>query len=248
MSNIINKILYNIKEGKYKKPYKIFIIAFAAVFIIKTAITLSSPKPYLSVKSINKNNVLAKENSNDVNKAPKIVTFEDDKFEYKVRSILGIVDRKIFDEDLKKIESMDLNHNNVENLEGIQYCINLKSINLSHNHIKNIDNLKNLKKLNNINLFNNEVSDISALKDLRNLKKLDLAKNNIKDITSLKDLTNLEELDLYSNQIENIDSVKDLNKLKFLDVSRNKIKDLQVIKDLKFERKKLLYWGNDNQN
>ncbi|QGU94993.1 hypothetical protein GOM49_07730 [Clostridium bovifaecis] len=245
MSHIINNLIANIQNGKYKKAYNIFLIIFISVFTVRTAIILSSPKPYLLVKNVNANNVL-EEDSDSEEEIFKTVRFKDDNFEYKIRSILGVFDRDILDKDLKKITSMDLNHNNVEDLEGIQYCVNLKRINLSYNKINNIDNLENLEKLEEINLFNNNIEDISALSNLSKLKKVDLAKNRIKDVTPLGSLTNLQELDLYSNNIENIEVLSQLKKLTFLDVSRNKIKDLSPIKGMNLKSKKLLYWGNDN--
>ncbi|MFU0823638.1 leucine-rich repeat domain-containing protein [Clostridium sp.] len=246
MSHIIDELIANIQNGKYKKAYNIFLIIFISVFTVRTAIILSSPKPYLLVKNVNVNNVLEEQIDSAEEEISKPVKFKDDNFEYKIRSILGVFDRDILDKDLKKITSMDLNHNNIEDLEGIQYCVNLKKINLSYNKISNIDNLRNLKKLEEINLFNNNIEDISALSNLSKLKKIDLAKNRIKDVTPLGSLKNLQELDLYSNHIENIEVLSQLKKLTFLDVSRNKIKDLNPIKGMNLKSKELLYWGNDN--
>lgn len=245
MSSLIDNLIDNVKKGKYNKIYNIFLVIIIATLVIRTFTILSSPKPYLLVKSENPNNIFEEE-ENSVESSAQIVKFDDENFEYKIRSILGINDRDVLDSDMKKLVSIDLNHDDIISLEGLQYCTNLKKINLSHNHVESIEQLKSLSKLEEINLYNNEVTDISALSNLVNLKKIDLAENNIKDVTPMKSLENLQELDLYDNEIQSIGALGNLKNLTFLDVSKNRIEDLAPLKELNIASNKLLYWGNNN--
>ena len=99
----------------------------------------------------------------------------------------------------------------VENIEGIEYMINLETINFWRNYI----------------------TDISSLKNLKNLKYLELGDNNVSNISILSNLINLEELGLDRNNITDIKPLRNLNKLKYLRLSYNNIKDLSPLKNLR---------------
>lgn len=233
--------MIQIKELLNSKIYKIFVVIFTVVFLIRTATIITKPKPYLSQESVNKNNVIASEQSGS-NKNVQI-TIKDENLEKKIRTILGVYKRNLTSQDMEKIVSIDLNHNDIQTLEGIEYCVNLKNINLTSNNVKDIEPLKDLTKLEYINLHDNDVEDISALENLVKLKEIDLSSNNIKDIRSLKNLNELKRVDIYHNKVDDVSVLKNLENLEFVDVSQNRIKDIEQIKSIK--SKKILDWGND---
>ncbi len=233
--------MIQIKDILKSKIYNIFVVIFGLTFLIRTVTIVTKPKPYLLQESINKNNVLISNGSDNHENIQ--VTIKDKNLEKKIRTILGISNKQLTSQDMKKIVSIDLNHNNIESLEGIEYCSNLKNINLTSNKVKSIEPLRNLEKIEFMNLHDNNIQDISALKELVKLKELDLSNNYIENVDSLSDLQNLKKLDLYHNNIADISSLGNLTNLEFVDVSHNKIQSLAQIKNIR--AKKILDWGND---
>ena len=96
----------------------------------------------------------------------------------------------------------------IENLEGLQYAVNLTSLELNgHLTLKDISQLSSLTNLVNLDLRFNNISDISSLGTLVNLKTLDLANNRLQDISPLSNLINLNTLNLSLNHIVSIGSL-----------------------------------------
>ena len=100
---------------------------------------------------------------------------------------------------------------NIGNLTGLEYAINLTQLTLS----------------------NNSISDISAVSGLTNLTQLSLDDNNISDISAVSGLTNLRTLNLARNEIRYISVLSNLIKLTNLDLSHNEIRDFSVLSTLK---------------
>ena len=92
-----------------------------------------------------------------------------------------------------------------EDIELLQYCINLKVLDLSgveFGHFWVLDKLKSLQEL---YLQDNSISDIDALGVLPQLRRLNLASNRICDIFPLQQLVQLEYLNLAHNKITDIE-------------------------------------------
>lgn len=120
----------------------------------------------------------------------------------------------------------------VINLEGLQYCKNLKVLCLISNNITDISFIKKLNKLKYINLSDNKIETIDSLSNLKKLEYLILTKNKIFDISPLSDLKNLTYLDLGSNKIEEITFISTLNRLKTLIIPNNKVYKLDALSKL----------------
>ena len=99
-----------------------------------------------------------------------------------IRDALSKPAGNIYEVDLLELAYLDASSYNIQNLSGLEYCVNLQEL----------------------YLWDNQISDISALSGLTNLEYLYLGNNQISDISALAGLTNLYYLDLYENQIENI--------------------------------------------
>lgn len=103
---------------------------------------------------------------------------------------------------LKDIEGeLELSNYDIEDLSGIEYCINISSLNLSSNNIEDISKLQGLALLEEIDLSSNFINDIDGLKNLKNLRIIDLSYNKIKDISPLFNLDSLEYINLIGNKI-----------------------------------------------
>jgi Leucine-rich repeat (LRR) protein len=112
---------------------------------------------------------------------------------------------------LEDIDEFEFAESDINDLDGIQFCIHAVNIDLSGNRIADLRLLENLGMIEMLNLSDNRISDIDALEYLTNLRELNLANNRIQDISPLFSLENLEFVDLTGNKIP-ITSVEKLRK------------------------------------
>ncbi|MCR6669481.1 MAG: leucine-rich repeat domain-containing protein [archaeon YNP-WB-040] len=162
-----------------------------------------------------------------------VIKFVDPNLEQAVRDALGIPKgRPITRADMKRLTSLDAEFEDIRNLSGLEYAINLQWLNLWGNEIKDISPLSNLSNLWLLWLSYNQISDISPLVYLTNLQKLDLEDNQISDISPLANLTDLQWLVLDHNQISDISPLANLTNLQKLDLYRNQISDISPLANL----------------
>ena len=119
----------------------------------------------------------------------------------------------------------------VENLEGLQYAVNLTTLQLMGNlALNDVTLLSTLTKLTDLDLSGNRIGDIGPLSTLVNLTRLDLGFNlNIEDVSPLSNLTGLETLVLNINQIADIAPLSGLVNLRRLDLGTNFVADLSPL-------------------
>jgi hypothetical protein len=117
---------------------------------------------------------------------------------------------KFWKSDLEKLEAIywtwinDTETCKINNLSGLEYCINLKRIYFSRHNFTDLSPLENLLKLEKLFVFYTPVSDLNPLTDLINLTYLDMSANDISDISPIKGLVNLNRLLLTENHITDI--------------------------------------------
>jgi hypothetical protein len=102
---------------------------------------------------------------------------------------------------LEDIDEFEFAESDIDDLDGIQYCIHAVNIDLSGNFICDLRHLENLGLIEMLNLSDNRITDIDPLEYLFNLRELNLANNRIQDISPLFSLENLEFVDLTGNNI-----------------------------------------------
>lgn len=110
---------------------------------------------------------------------------------------------------LEDIEEFELSSSDINDLDGVQFCINAKTIDVSDNRI----------------------SDLTPLFGLTNLEELNLSDNQIGYLDGIGNLVNLKSILLSGNFIEDISPLFELSKLKYADLRENKV-DMRQIKDL----------------
>ncbi|MBT30757.1 MAG: hypothetical protein CMO01_13950 [Thalassobius sp.] len=115
--------------------------------------------------------------------------------------IYGDLDRDFPVYYLEDFEHFELSFNNIEVLDGVEYCKHAVSIDLSNNAISDISDLWNLEKLEELYLANNQIGYIDSLGNLLKLRVIDLSGNQIDDISPLFELENLEFVNLIGNPI-----------------------------------------------
>ena len=97
----------------------------------------------------------------------------------------------------------------IDNLQGLQFAVNLTTLSLNGNNVSELGPLSGLTKLTELDLNeNSEISDLKPLSGLTKLTKLLLYNNKISDLTPLKDLADLTELHLGLNKISDLDTAR----------------------------------------
>lgn len=105
---------------------------------------------------------------------------------------------------------------NVENLQGIQWAVNLEKLSLSGRY-KDVSPLANLTSLKTLNLFGGfESEDLTPLQHLTQLTHLACSSDSARDISFVKNLTQLTYLQLRGDVLSNLSALKDLSTLKVL--------------------------------
>ncbi|ONI40205.1 hypothetical protein AN639_12370 [Candidatus Epulonipiscium fishelsonii] len=169
-----------------------------------------------------------------------IINFKDENLKKTVLSNLNKASNDtITQNDMLKLEQLDLSNKSISYLDGLEYATNLQTLDLGSNNIKNIAPLSYLLKLKELDLSDNKIWDISSLSKLTNLENLNLRGNtptqkNATDsiysstktlgpLDSLKELICLEKLVLANNNIITFKALEELKNLKDLDISNNKV-------------------------
>lgn len=116
---------------------------------------------------------------------------------------------------LEDMDEIELSESEIDDLDGVEYCIHTLVLDLSFNQITDISLLENLGKLKELNLSGNQIGYIDALSNLQQLQSVDLSNNSIDDISPLFEIETLEYADLTGNKI----SPDQLKKLKEMGVT-----------------------------
>jgi Leucine-rich repeat (LRR) protein len=101
---------------------------------------------------------------------------------------------------LENMDEIEIAESNVNNLDGVEYCINTINMDLSGNSIFDLTPLFGLKHLSELNLSDNKIFDIDVLATLPKLKSLNLTNNPVQDLTPLLEIDSLEYLDITRTQ------------------------------------------------
>ena len=101
------------------------------------------------------------------------------------------------------LTSLEIMHQNITHITGLQYCTQLEIIRLAGNSIESIDGLQSLVKLQQLYLGQNKICKLNNLDTLHSLTILSAHDNNISYI-DITHNTQLTSLNLASNQINTI--------------------------------------------
>jgi hypothetical protein len=116
----------------------------------------------------------------------------------------GNIDFTLSASDLKNIDGeLDLSDYEINDLTGVEHCVNTTILNLSGNDIIKIHQLSALIKLKSLFLSENSIEDISCLNSLTALQELDISFNQIEDISVLLELPLLKYVNVIHNPINN---------------------------------------------
>jgi hypothetical protein len=134
------------------------------------------------------------------------------------------------------VTHLNLSHNRLTEIKGLEKLVNLKQLDLSINQLTEIKGLEKLVNLKQLDLFNNKLTEIKGLENLVNLQQLNLSHNQLTEIKGLENLANLQILHLSDNQLIEIKGLETLANLQILYLSNNQlieIKGLETLANLK---------------
>jgi Leucine-rich repeat (LRR) protein len=192
-----------------------------------------------------------------------VVIFPDPVLNSIVRSQIGKPFGDIYPSDLTPIATIQNNWptsdaSKIANLEGIQYCVNLRTLEIVDNDVATITQLASLTHLQTLNLWSNNVSDLRPIQNLTQIKNLYITYDPIPrsnwaflknwtwleelgiggigltstDITFLSKFSSLTYLQLFNNQITDVSPIASLTNLKVLLINGNAINDLSPVSGL----------------
>lgn len=164
----------------------------------------------------------------------KVVQFADSEIENYVRVAINRHEGPIYNNELLRITRINLpgtGSNNITDLRGLEYCVNVTNLFMDNNQISDITPLASMKKLTNLSLNFNRVRDLSPLVSLTQLKTLYLVDNQVKDLSALAGLTNLWDLILTGNRVTDISPLSYLKDIRNLGLSDNLITDIRPLVD-----------------
>ncbi len=104
--------------------------------------------------------------------------------------------------DLENLIGMlDMSNQGIEDLNGIEYCVNLTGLDLSDNELVDITDLGSLVLLEELYLGGNSILAVDGLMLLDKLEKIDLSFNSLDDINPLIGLPKLKFVNLIGNPV-----------------------------------------------
>jgi hypothetical protein len=140
------------------------------------------------------------------------------------------------EEDLKDVFILHAGDKGIENLAGLERCVNLAEAKFSGNKIADLKPLAGLKNLQSLYLADNRITDVGPLKDLVKLQHLELQGNQIENLEPLGGLTAMASLYVARNKVKDLSPLVEMQKLASLDAAKNQLKDIGPVGKLKWVR------------
>jgi Leucine-rich repeat (LRR) protein len=140
---------------------------------------------------------------------------------------------KIRNDWASTVEVLQLNHQKLASLNGIEVLPNLRKASFIGNVIMEITSVNQCRNLEELSLEDNLLTRIQNLQTLTNLKKLDLGRNFIKKVEGLQNLDCLTQLSLEDNLINSMSGIEVLSSIMELYIGNNKLENLKEVALLK---------------
>jgi Leucine-rich repeat (LRR) protein len=130
--------------------------------------------------------------------------------------------------DLEYLETADLSHNEIEEIEGGWSPAGLRELDLRDNRIETTKTgMGDLAELRYLNLAQNSLSELEGLAWLKELEELVLSENRLASMKGMWGLRSLRRVDLRDNEIEAVPVLKILRDLEEADLRRNPVKRIE---------------------
>jgi len=132
-------------------------------------------------------------------------------------------------EVLTSLTRLRLEDLGISNISFIDSLRRLESLELNHNRIEVLAALDSLTRLRYLSLYDNAVSDLGDLAGLTSLESIEIGENRISRLDEISSLTELRNINARGNRIRDLESVSDMPSLRYLAVSRNRLDYLDGI-------------------
>ena len=136
-------------------------------------------------------------------------------------------------EEMATLMRLDADGMDIQDLEGLQFAVNLIELNLRGNPLSDLFPLSGLTTLKEVRLSGESLSDLSPLADLVNLEGVGFWKTSISDLSPLSGLTKLKWLEFKNSPVSDLSPLAGLINLKRLETYASKDLDLLPLKGLK---------------
>ena len=136
-------------------------------------------------------------------------------------------------EEMATLMRLDIDGMDIQDLEGLQFAVNLIELNLRGNPLSDLSPLSGLTTLKEVRLSGESLSDLSPLADLVNLEGVGFWKTSISDLSPLSGLTKLKWLEFKNSPVSDLSPLAGLINLKRLETYASKELDLSPLKGLK---------------
>ena len=120
----------------------------------------------------------------------------------------------------------------IQDLEGLQFAVNLEDLNLRGNPLSDLSPLSRLTTLKEIRFSGESLSDLSPLAGLIDLEGVGFWKTSISDLSPLAGLTKLRWLEFKDSPVSDLSPLAGLTNLKRLETYASKELDLSPLKGL----------------
>ena len=135
-------------------------------------------------------------------------------------------------EDMATLTDLDASGMDIQNLEGLQFAVNLEELRLRGNPLSTLSPLAGLTTLKEIEISGESLSDLSPLAGLINLEGVGAWKTSISDVSPLAGLTKLRWLVLQGSPVSDFSPLAGLTNLKRLEMYGAKTSNLSPLKGL----------------
>lgn len=119
-------------------------------------------------------------------------------------------------DQLPLLDTLMANNNFIESVDRLDYLSKLVHLDLSYNKLKSLKNIDSLVALKYLDASNNDIEQLGIKRQMPSLKTLILKKNKIRNVKGIGHMTNLLEVDITGNLVAKIEDLYDLEGLKDL--------------------------------
>lgn len=124
--------------------------------------------------------------------------------------------------------TLNLNGRYLNNVNGLEYAVNIEGINLASNNLTDLPDLSNLTKLTYLGLSSNKLTKVpDCVNSLSALESLNFNGNGIAEISGdINNLKKLTALDLRNNRLSSFPDLSSLSGIEELNIAFNYLSDL----------------------
>ncbi|ANQ48265.1 leucine-rich repeat domain-containing protein [Flammeovirga sp. MY04] len=132
---------------------------------------------------------------------------------------------------IANIKEIDIhNVGGIQNLDPLNFLINLEVLNAANTNINSIDALKSCPNISNLNIKGTNVTDISVLENHKLLSKLNIKGTNVSDLSPLEHAEKLSKIDISNSKVSSITPLKGLESLKVIEADNTTTAEAAFIK------------------